>query len=77
MDRSDRSLRSESPRMPDNIYPYRQDSNGETMECQICGEPADGEMGEFGLPDGQTDPDGAVSVVAHAQCGLDAGLEIA
>lgn len=46
-------------------------------ECQICGEPADGEMGEFGTPIGTTTPEGSVSLVAHAQCGLDAGLEIA
>lgn len=58
-----------------NTLPYRANEDGETKECQLCGEPADGEMGEFGLPEGQTDPDGTVSVVAHAQCGLDAGLE--
>ncbi|WP_433242470.1 hypothetical protein [Actinomadura nitritigenes] len=53
----------------------------EEKECGLCGEPfkldADGfpsseageEVGEFGTAEG--------SVVAHAQCGLDAGLAIA
>lgn len=66
-----------APRMPNPIYPYRVNEDGETEECQICGEPADGEMGEFALPKGKTAPDGTVSVVAHGQCGLDHGLEIA
>lgn len=85
-----------TPRMPNPIYPYRADEDGNTEECQICGEPADGEMGEFGLPTGQpakgqalndptvtccgrdaADCDCPVSVVAHGQCGLDHGLEIA
>jgi hypothetical protein len=39
--------------------------------CGLCGEPADAEMGEFWQPEQNT------SVVAHAQCGIDAGLEIA
>lgn len=64
-------------RMPDPIYPYRANEAGETEECQICGEPADDEMGEFGLPEGKTAPDGSVSIVAHGQCGLDHGLETA
>lgn len=40
-------------------------------ECDLCGEPQDGEMGEF------WDQDKEESVVAHAQCGLDAGLPMA
>lgn len=45
--------------------------NGGLEECELCGEDADGEMGEFtGGPLG-------VRVVAHAQCGLDAGLPLA
>ena len=39
--------------------------------CDLCGESADEEMGEFYGPA----VDGVV--VAHATCGLDAGLEIA
>lgn len=58
------------------ILPFKQDDEGNTEECQLCGEPADDEMGEFALPIGQTDPNGCVTVVAHAQCGLDRGLEI-
>lgn len=68
-----------TPRMPSNILPYETDANGETAYCQICGEPADDEMGEFSLP--QPDPNGGTedqrSVIAHAQCGLDHNLEIA
>lgn len=47
----------------------REKANGQ--ECDICGEPADAEMGEF------WDHNKDTSVVAHAQCGLDAGLELA
>lgn len=43
-------------------------------DCGICGEPADNEMGEFFTPDW---PDDKPSVIAHAQCGIDAGLELA
>lgn len=39
--------------------------------CELCGEPADDEMGEFWQPEQEN------SVIAHAQCGIDAGLEIA
>jgi hypothetical protein len=39
--------------------------------CVLCGEPADAEMGEFAREDGNG------SVVAHAQCGIDRGLELA
>jgi hypothetical protein len=66
-------------RMPEHILPYTTDANGETTECQICGEPADTEMGEFTLP--HAHPNGGTSdhrsVVAHAQCGEDHGLELA
>jgi len=49
------------------------------MDCEICGEriPLDrwgfprGEVGEFVLADGSD------NVIAHAQCGLNAGLELA
>lgn len=37
--------------------------------CQLCGEPADNEMGEFSQF--------GEAVWAHAQCGLDAGLPLA
>lgn len=40
-------------------------------ECELCGEAADAEMGEF------WDAGKDKSVVAHAQCGLDAGLPLA
>lgn len=39
--------------------------------CGLCGEPADDEMGEFVITAGDE------HVIAHAQCGLDHGLEIA
>ena len=42
--------------------------------CEICGEPADNEMGEIYSPEW---PDDKPSVIAHAQCGIDAGLEVA
>jgi len=40
--------------------------------CGICGETmhSDDEVGEFAKPDGQ-------HVLAHSQCGLDAGYSIA
>ena len=38
--------------------------------CELCGEPAGAEMGEFVKEDGS-------HVLAHAQCGIDAGLEMA
>jgi hypothetical protein len=37
--------------------------------CELCGEPADAEMAEFW--------NGERGVVAHAQCGIDAGMELA
>lgn len=40
-------------------------------ECELCGEPEDDEMGEFWDETKQT------SVIAHAQCGLDAHLPLA
>jgi hypothetical protein len=39
--------------------------------CGLCGEPADAEMGEFWNEAEQH------GVVAHAQCGIDAGMELA
>ena len=39
--------------------------------CELCGEPADDEMGEFWQPEQKN------SVIAHAQCGIDARLEMA
>jgi hypothetical protein len=51
--------------MPYVIYPFNED------ECQICGEPADDEMGEFILPDDRG------SIYAHGQCGLDHHLKLA
>jgi hypothetical protein len=38
-------------------------------ECELCGEPIDDEMGEF--------TKGDTSVIAHGQCGIDAGLDMA
>jgi hypothetical protein len=38
--------------------------------CGLCGEPAGAEMGEFAKEDGG-------HVIAHAQCGIDAGLGMA
>jgi hypothetical protein len=46
--------------------------------CQLCVEPAGAEMGEFYDPkrdDGKRPFSG--HVIAHAQCGIDAGLEMA
>lgn len=65
---------------PPLLQPHRTNEDGETTECQICGEPADDEMGEFWVePDPATPPPGSdgYSVIAHAQCGLDHGLETA
>lgn len=65
-------------RRPDPIYALLVDERTDDVSnCQICGEPADGEMGEFGLPDKIRKPGDPVSLVAHGQCGLDHGLEIA
>lgn len=68
-----------APRMPTHILPYEADKDGDVKECQICGEPADDEMGEFTLPEAH--PNGGTSdnrsVVAHGQCGIDHGLELA
>lgn len=61
--------------MPDPIYSLLETEGGDIAACQICGEDADAEMGEFGLPEGKTTPDGSVTIVAHGQCGLDHGLE--
>lgn len=54
-------------------------TDGMKGDCDICGEPYDqtssrpsmNEVGEF------WDPEKNDSVVAHAQCGIDAGLELA
>lgn len=67
-----REERTPEPRMPNPILPYEEDEHGYSLNCQICGEDADGEMGEFGLP--EPAPDGSVTIVAHGQCGLDHGL---
>lgn len=68
-------------RMPSTIYPHEQDEHGNTTHCQLCGEPADDEMGEFSLPVNPFDHDYLTkdypTVVAHGQCGLDHGLEMA
>lgn len=58
--------------------------------CQLCGEQAGAEMGEFWLDEEKhevtvhyhrdDDPETTLvehSVIAHAQCGIDAGLEMA
>jgi len=47
------------------IRPY--DEN----ECQICGDKADSEMGEF------WDTRTSENVYAHGGCGIDAGMELA
>jgi hypothetical protein len=43
--------------------------------CGLCGEPADAEMGEFWDPERNGGQGGGV--IAHGQCGLDAGMEMA
>jgi hypothetical protein len=42
---------------------------GET--CEVCGEALAGELGEFTLPDSDD------SFIAHADCGLQVGGEVA
>lgn len=42
----------------------------DTDECELCGEPADGEMGQF------QDSDRTEVVWCHAGCGEDAGLDM-
>lgn len=42
----------------------------DTDECELCGEAADGEMGQF------QDDDRTEVVWCHAGCGEDAGLEM-
>lgn len=73
-------LEDPQPRMPNPIYSYQETGLG-TMYCQICGEHMDpeqgDEVGEFGLPEGQTGPNGEVSIVTHGQCGLDHNLTMA
>lgn len=56
------------------ILDFRQSNRPNPLnenECEICGEPADDEMGEF------WDYKKQDSVYAHAQCGLDANLPMA
>jgi hypothetical protein len=43
--------------------------------CGLCGEQADAEMGEFWQPEANNGQ--GAGVVAHGQCGIDAGLEMA
>lgn len=52
-------------------FPIELMDGTELTECQLCGEPIDDEMGEF------WDPAKEESVIAHGQCGIDAGLEMA
>lgn len=47
------------------------DADPSERECELCGEPEDDEMGEF------WDEKKNTSVIAHAQCGLDAHLHLA
>lgn len=70
-----------------NRYPIKEEGEGEwRLNCQLCGESIgraplndpdfweyDTEVGEFYNP---TKPE-EDSVVAHAQCGIDAKMEIA
>jgi hypothetical protein len=42
-------------------------------DCELCDEGPDDEMAEFRT----ADRSGAISIVAHAQCGFDRGLELA
>lgn len=78
-----RRMSDNEPRMPNPIYALRTDDNGDPdiLNCQICDEDADDEMGEFTLPHPVNDivVHGAVlhSIVVHGQCGLDHGLEMA
>ncbi len=67
------------PRMPEPLYSYQETGLGSGF-CQICGEHIEfdtDDLGEFTLPDEQTDPDGHRSIVAHGQCGLDHNLRLA
>lgn len=81
MDRSHRRLRDDEPepRQPSPIYALQETEQGDIANCQICGEDADGEMGEFALPEPITAPGvpPMISIIAHGQCGLDHGLTIA
>lgn len=73
-----RRMEEPAPRRPDPIYAHMVDEEtDETAICQICGEDADGEMGEFGLPEPIMRPGDPPSIVAHGQCGLDHGLTTA
>jgi hypothetical protein len=49
-------------------------ARGRTGQLRPCGEPADAEMAEMYDPSW---PDDRPSVFCHAQCGIDAGLELA
>lgn len=67
---------------PDKLTPYEENEDGNAKYCQICGEPGDDEMGEFWVEPDPANPlpppnDKGYSVVAHGQCGIDHGLEIA
>lgn len=52
----------------DSIEPETPDN---PLHCELCGEPEDDETGQF------WDAVGRRTVVAHAQCGVDAGYNLA
>lgn len=55
---------------PDEMAVFYSKEPTEVEDCEICGEGADDEMGEFLTDDG-------LSVIAHGQCGLDQGYRLA
>jgi hypothetical protein len=74
-----RAYQNESaPRLPNPIYALGVDeATDETANCQICGEDADAEMGEFWIPEEIRKPGGEPSIIAHGQCGIDHNLPLA
>lgn len=66
-----------TPRMPDPIYPLTYTADGEIEACQICGEDADEEMGEFYIPTEIRPASVPTTIVAHGGCGEDHDLPLA
>lgn len=64
-------------RQHDPIYTGPEPDEGDTGRCDICGEPYDVNDGRASLSDiGEFwDPEIDDSLIAHAQCGISAGLE--
>lgn len=71
-------MEENKPRRPNPIYALGVDEvTDEVANCQICCEDADDQMGEFWLPEEIRKPNDEPSIIAHGQCGIDHGLEIA